>query len=271
MKKLPVSVGILSFKAPQTIDATLKQYGDFLSRVAEAKVFFQAFSETDALIAQKHRVDYLGRPDNVGIQGGMRWVAENLSQDVILYLENDCRLTTDVDAAVAYLDNMLARIQSAEIDIMRLRSRWNPGEQFSDVAKYTKIHKPRKIHPDFQEHHKIAKTSPVLKYLRPFKARKLAARALYIEENPEQVCPALRKAGDIYIGDSCALNWTNQSIMMRRQLFLDLLDYADAHPSSRTVGGMQDMEKPLNCRWWRRQHFRIGVGDGIFTHHRLDR
>jgi hypothetical protein len=85
MKKLPISAGILSFKAPQTIDATLAQYGDFLRHFEEAKVFFQAFSETDREIARKHHIDYSGRTDNVGIQNGMRWVAENLKASCILY------------------------------------------------------------------------------------------------------------------------------------------------------------------------------------------
>jgi hypothetical protein len=172
---------------------------------------------------------------------------------------------------VAELEKNLELIETGKIDIMRLRSRWNPGDPFQDVCKYSKIHKPREIHPDFKEHHKIAKTSPIAKYLNPWKARKLASRALYIEKNPEQICPELHKEGDMYIGDSSVLNWTNNPVLMRRQLFLSLLDYADAHPSSRTVHGFQDLEKPLNCRWWRRQHFRIGVGEGIFTHNRLDR
>lgn len=41
------------------------------------------------------------------------------------------------------------------------------------------------------------------------------------------------------------------------------------HPSRRTSNGFQSPETPLNCPWWRRQRFRIGVGRGLFTHRRL--
>lgn len=272
MKKLPVSVGILSYKAHKTIDKTLEQYGDFLSYFEEAKVFFQCFSEQDKEIAEKYRIAYEGRPDNVGIQGGMRWVAENLKCDYILYLENDIQLLTDIPTALVEIEKAMNLMANGQAEVVRLRSRFQPGEQFCDVEKYTRIFKPVSIHPDFQEFFKIKKTNPVLKYLRPMKARKLLARSLYIEKYPEQLFPKyIRKEGDFYFADSSSLNWTNNAIITKKDFLLKLLDYADAHPSSRTVGGMQDFEKPLNCRWWRKQRFNIAISEGIFTHQRLDR
>ena len=101
----------------------------------------------------------------------------------------------------------------------------------------------------------------------------MMGRGLYIEKWPERLFPKyIWKTGDgMYIVDSKVINWTNQSILTTKRFFLQMLDYADQHPRSRTVNGFQDMEKPLNCRWWRRQHFKIGVSDGLFTHQRLDR
>ena len=273
--KLQISVGILSFKAPRTIDATLTQYGDFLNHFAEAWVFFQEFSDADRAIAQKHGIGYVGRFNNIGIQGGIRWVVENLKSEYVLFLENYFQLSCGMGEALEAIGQALALLQSRDIDIMRLRSRFRPGEPFNDVEKYTRIHKPKSIHPDFKDFHKIQKTSRFAKYIHPYKARKLSARALYIEEFPEQVSPFVRKGENksegIYIVDSEGLPWTNNPVLTTRALFLKLLDYADAHPSSRTVGSMQDFEKPLNCRWWRKKHFKIGVGEGIFTHNRLDR
>jgi hypothetical protein len=34
--------------------------------------------------------------------------------------------------------------------------------------------------------------------------------------------------------------------------------------------GFQSPERPLNCRWWRNQHFKIGQGKGLSTHRRMD-
>ncbi len=272
MQKLPVSVGILSYKAHKTIDHTLTQYGDFLTHFEEAKVFFQCVSEADQRIAEKHKIAWQGRPDNIGIQSGMRWVVENLNGEYILYMENDFQLLYDVKTAVREIEKALDLVRTGRADIVRLRSRFNAGEPFNDVRKYTHLFKPVAIHPDFRDFHKIQKTMPMLKYLRPGKARRLAARALYLEKEPEKLFPKIiKKDGDFYFVDSAYLNWTNNPTIVRKDLFLKLLDYADAHPSHRTVNGMQDLEKPLNCRWWQEQHLTIAIGNGIFIHNRLDR
>ena len=48
------------------------------------------------------------------------------------------------------------------------------------------------------------------------------------------------------------------------------MPFVRANPSKRTSNGFQSPERPLNCGWWRKQEFRIGVGRGVFTHKRLD-
>lgn len=271
MKKLPISVGILSFKAYKTIDTTLTQYADFLDHFDEAQLFFQTFCQKDKDIAEKHNIRYIYRNDNIGIQNGIKWIIENLKSGYILYLENDFHLLYDVDYCVDTIEKSLKLIQDGKIDMMRLRSRFVAGEPFQDIVKYTKMFVPQHIHPDFKDFDKIQKTNCLLRYLRPFKARKISTRSLYIEEYPEQICNKIEKADWYYKVDSSVLNWTNNPTLISKELFLKLLKYADEHPSSRTVYGFQDLEKPLNCHWWRKQHFKIGVCDGIFTHCRLDR
>ena len=271
MKKLPISRGILSFKAYKTIDKTLTQYNDFLDYFEEAKLFFQTFCDVDKSIAEKHNIDYEYREDNIGIQSGIRWVVENLKSEYVLYLENDFHLLYDISYSLNILEKSLGLLENGELDMMRLRSRYDAGEPFEDVKKYTKIFKPQQIHKDFKDFNKIQKANPFLKYLRPLKAEKISARSLYIEQFPEKICKKIVKKDDCYVVDSSVLNWTNNPTLISKKLFLKLLDYADAHPSSRTVYGFQDLEKPLNCRWWRKQHFKIGVCNGIFKHCRLDR
>jgi hypothetical protein len=278
---IPVSVGILSFKAHRTIAATLESYAQhhFLDLFTEVKLFFQCVSEDDIQIAHKYHLAWCERRDNIGIQNGMRWVVENLKGDYILYLENDCPLVVDVATAKAEINSAVRLLATGQIDMMRLRSRFTPGEQFSDVYKYTKAYTPNEIDDRFAETDevRILQRSPMLRYLKrllhPSYAVLMIGRSVYIEKHPEQLFPdRIRKTKDgIFIVDSAVMNWTNQSILTTKRFFLQMLDYADRHPRSRTVNGLQDMEKPLNCRWWRKQHFKIGVSDGIFTHHRLDR
>ena len=273
MNKLPISVGILSFKAYKTIENTLQQYSDmnFFSIFQEAKVFFQTFCEKDKEIAEKFNIDYEKREDNIGIQGGVEWIIKTLKSDYVLFLENDFHLLYDLNKTFTILEKSLKLIQSGKIDMMRLRSRFIVGEQFEDVRKYTRYFKPQKIHPNFIDFEKIHRTIPFLKYLRPLKAKRMSVRSLFIEQYPENICNQIKREDDYFTVDSSVLNWTNAPTLISRELFLKLIDYANKHPSSRTVYGFQDLEKPLNCRWWRKQHFKIGVGDGILTHNRLDR
>ena len=280
-EQVPVSVGILSYKAPKTIDATLQAYQQkrFLKLFPEVKLFFQCASEDDIEISRKYNLECMGRPDNIGIQNGMRWVVENLKSDYVLYLENDCPLVVDRATAKREINRAVSHLASGQIDVMRLRSRFTPGEQFADVRKYTTVYTPAEIDPRFEETQevRIVPRASGLRFLKrmfyPSYALRMIGRSLYIEEHPEKRFPRyIKKTADgMYIVDSQVINWTNQSILTTKKFFLEMLDYADAHPCRRTVNGMQDMEKPLNCRWWRKQHFNVGVSDGLFTHQRLDR
>ncbi|MBL0378472.1 MAG: hypothetical protein JKP90_02185 [Desulfofustis sp. PB-SRB1] len=102
---------------------------------------------------------------------------------------------------------------------------------------------------------------------------RLKGRAVYVEQAAETLFPeVIQKTADgIWIIDSSCADWTNQSVLCRRTFFTDILmPYVDAHPSSRTSNGFQSPERPLNCRWWRNRHFKIGQGKGLFTHRRVD-
>lgn len=271
-EKLQIGAGILSWKAPKTVAHTLGQYGDFPSRLAEFRIFFQECSDADVAAAERAGIPWTGRPENVGIQRGMRWVVENLTSDYVLYLENDFHLLVDPEEAVRELRRALDWLESGAVDIVRLRSRFDPGEPCGDPDKYSSIYRPADVDPRFIHPERLKSGNAWIRLFRPFKCRRIAARGAYVERAPEKLFPKVftRDATGL-VTTSAYLNWTNNPVLIRRKLFLEIADYADAHPSRRTVGGHQDFEKPLNCRWWRTRGLKIGLPDGIFTHQRLDR
>lgn len=270
--RLAIGAGILSWRAPRTVANTLTQYGDFPSYFAEFRLFFQECTEADRRVARQFGIDFAERPTNIGIQDGMRWVVESLKSDYILYLENDFNLIVPPEAAVRELAKAKAWIESRRVDIVRLRSLFNPGSPCTDPHKYSVFFRPTDVDPRCQFRVHLKTGNPLLRLFRPFKARRIASRAAYVERAPEKVFPRIfRREPEGLVTTSQYLNWTNNPVLIRRDLFLRIADYADAHPSKRTVGGFQDFEKPLNCHWWRAQKFRIGLPDGIFTHNRLDR
>lgn len=269
---LDISAGILSWRAPKTLSNTLRQYRDFPSRLSEFKLFFQECSDEDRAVAERYGIPSVGRKTNIGIQNGIRWVVESLTSRYVIFLENDFNLTVSPESAVEELEKAKRWIESGKVDLVRLRSLFNPGEPCADPEKYSKVFKPVEVDPRFLSPSRLKTGNPLVRLFRPFKCRRIAARGAYVERYPEKVFPRVFSRDETgLVTDSRYLNWTNNPVLISRELFLRIIDHADAHPSSRTVGGFQDLEKPLNCRWWRAQRIRIGLIDGIFTHNRLDR
>jgi hypothetical protein len=232
--KPSLGLSILSWRSWNTLDASLKSHRDagLFEHFDKSLIFFQDLCDKDKRLADRYGLEFTGGP-NCGIGEGMRRAARLLGTDYVLFLENDCPTIATPKEVQRELALAADYLERGLIDIMRLRSRLFPGEGFCDP----------------------------MKYLRYYPARQ-----------PEQAVDSIRKTEDgIWISDSSCTDWTNQSVMMKRTLFLDvLMPYVDAHPSGLELHGFQEPERPLNCRWWRKQRFKIGQGAGIFSHNRFD-
>lgn len=269
-----VGVGILSWKSHKTLEKSLQSYEeiglkDFFD---EVKIIFQEISEDDKKLAEKYGYDYVGIEKNVGIQEGHVLICENLKTDYVLVLENDNPVVENRETVYRRLLLALELLENNTIDIMRLRHRWNFGEGFG-LGKYLNFFNIKQLH---QKYNYLKPKNNLIKYLkkflRPDKAQRLAGYSLYCEEFPDRLFPKyIDKLDDeLYAVSSNIMTWTNQSVLLKRELYKQLLEYANEHPSSRNANGFQDLEKPLNCKWWRKQAYKIGVGEGVFSHNRFD-
>ena len=72
MSKLPISVGILSWKAPQTLVDTLTTYfaREFLHNVNDVCILFNEVSDEDIQVAKHFGIPYLPYKENIGIGKG---------------------------------------------------------------------------------------------------------------------------------------------------------------------------------------------------------
>ena len=260
---------LMSWRSHKTLEATLETYKaqNLFSYFDEVIVLFQEVSIADLEIAEKYNLRYITTDKNIGIHGGMRLLAESATSDYILFLENDCPLIEEGKEIKSQLSLSISRLSKGEVDIYRMRSRWQPGEKFDTIEKYKEYHK---LPNEKFNLHKFLR-----KLIRPGKYKKLIGTSPYVHETPQGFLynRFIKKMpeGD-FIVDSAVLPWTNQSVIVNRKLFLDvILSYVGANPSRRTVCGFQDVEKSLNSKWWKNQHFKIGIGKGLFTHKRLDR
>lgn len=274
--KPSLGLSILSWRSWNTLDASLKSHRDagLFEHFDKSLIFFQDLCDKDKRLADRYGLEFTGGP-NCGIGEGMRRAARLLGTDYVLFLENDCptiatpkEVQRELALAADYLERGL-------IDIMRLRSRLFPGEGFCDPMKYLRYYPARQPEQavDFKKYITPAWKRWLRWIFKPYNIHLMMGRSIYLEQYPERLFPdAIRKTEDgIWISDSSCTDWTNQSVMMKRTLFLDvLMPYVDAHPSGLELHGFQEPERPLNCRWWRKQRFKIGQGAGIFSHNRFD-
>ena len=255
-----LSVGVLSYRAPETLARTMESYrrGGIASCADECCVFFNAMTEADSELCARYGWRCAGSPANLGLLGGMDALARTMTGDFLLMLQNDCPLVADSSFTRSYLAEAVDLLSSGKADIVRCRSRTFPGQGFADAKKFARYYG--------------AGWQPALRRLfRPEKARRMIGRAPYAIPDSERRFPAyIKRQGGFLVIDSSVINFTDQPFLISRPLMLDLLDWAKAHPKRRTLNGFQVLELNLNSPWWREQHFKVAVGEGLFTHARLD-
>jgi hypothetical protein len=227
----------------------------------------------DKAVAEEAGVRYTGTPENLGIYGGFRAIAERAKNPYVLILEND--VVPLPGAAVRdCLGSCVSDMIEHRIKSFSLRSRREPGEG----APYTKYIKTfgllEPVGPSLAAR-RAAPLSKLRMFLEHGGINKFRAASLFCERTPETVqSHAVRKlpSGN-YLTDSRYRSWSNQAVLVERQYFLDVVcRRVDEHPDPRLVNGHQDIERALNRKWWRRRRDRMGhAAEGIFTHRRLDR
>lgn len=273
-KRITIGLAILSWKASATIQHTLATYTaqpNFLPFFDKATAYFQEISEQDKKVAEQAGIPFTGNDKNTGIIGGFEAALRAVDTDYVVMLENDCPLIESAESAMAQLTSAVQEMDALNIAVCRFRHREHFGEGFVDGVKLRQFHTP--AGEPAQTSEKFSRF--VWRMLRPMKASQMQGRAVYFEKNPELSFPRAwkRTAAGHFLSSSWYLNWTNQSILVNRKWCLEvMLPWVKAHPSRRRVNGFLDIEKELNCFWWRRQHIPIMVAEpGLFTHKRLDR
>lgn len=269
-------LGILSWNDTLSLRGALTSYRDagLFELFGEVLICFQEVSAEDKALAEEFGVPFLGSETNEGIYGGFKKLAEAMTSEHILLVENDCPLIEPIDEAKRQITAALADLQAGRADQYRFRHRWKPGQRFQLASKFRRFYRPQDDATTPSSTRPIV--SPGLASLfRPLKKRRLRGGAVYVERHPDRLFPDVISLTDEnnFIVDSSVLNWTNQSIMVNRRFYLDIiLRRVETHPSSKPLHGFQDIERALRSRWWKKRHFKIGVSNpGLFTHRRLFR
>ena len=256
-------MGILSWRGTASLEHALSTYAKagLYELFDERAIILPEPDEAVKSVASAHPLDVHEFPQNLGIAGGMQAVAESLSTDYILFLENDCPLIEPIHEAKAQLALSVKALEADDCRMVRLRNRRDPGELFNTLPKYK-----RYWDDNF--------TAKLRRTLRPSKARRLCGTAVYANARPHERHPKFIKkySDDAYIASPKVMPWTNQSILMKRRDFLDvIIPYVNAQPLTRAINGFHNVEIELNrSKFWTESNFEILCPKGLFTHKRLN-
>ena len=268
MSASKLGLGVLSWHGYETLAASLKTYpGDrFLDLFDERVIFYPEITDEGRDLAARFAFEAKGQPGNKGIMDGFRGLANAMKSDTVVLVENDCPLIESCDEANLQITKARQLIEDERAQVVRMRSRREPGEAFDTADKYKAMY-PVASAPAIE--HTKAK---LLRLIRPGKAKKLIGTSVYVEADPVQKFPKHIQdvGGGFYLVPTSVITWTNQSIMIDRRFFLEkIIARSESVDGRRTVNGFKNLEIELNDNWWRTRPWTVAVAPGLFTHRRL--
>ena len=260
-----IGLGVLSWRGHRSLDAAMSTYqlADFFSLFDECMIFLPDPDEDVQKIAAKYPLRVETSPNNLGILVGMEEIAKRLDTDYIFFTENDCPLLESRTEAERQIHKSLELLTANKAIMARMRHTKNYGETFNIIDKYRRYFP----NPD-------TLSAKLRRLSRPGKARRLSGAAIYGETNPAQKFPKdITDAGDaFYLVDTAVMPWTNQSIIIERDFFLNtIIPYCKSVPLVRGINGYRSIEIELNqSKFWTKSGWKIACGRGLLTHQRVN-
>lgn len=237
-----MTIGILSWKARETLINTLESYKRFGLNDEEKIIYFQEIEEEDKEIARRYGYRYLGNDKNIGIAGGFSELVQSATGEFFLFLENDWQL---IEYPWLQLNASKALIKNQEASLVRLRHRAIPGaplwsRQFKGDELNHKEYILESVHwtepgVDFPDYVKLKNVQ--LDY----------GIGIFLDQY-------------FSITTSQYANWTNNPYIAETRWLQDYI-------LPRVSG---DIERDLQY-WWSGQYFAVAHAQGLFTHNRIDR
>jgi hypothetical protein len=238
MKKLPISIGILSWHSGQTLIDTLFSYhqNGLFKIVNDITILFQEITDEDKQIADHFSLSYIGLNENIGIGKAFIKLTENAQTENILLLEHDWKLIENLGTTYNRLNSGLDLLNN-KYDCIRYRHKSNPG-----YPHFSFRHKGNELNYYDDE---LECTSPHL------------LDSLHWLDPSESFPDKIQKKNEYFITTSRWGNWTNNPCLYKKEFYLDIV--------SKFAGEGIALEGNIS-KWWAQQTFKVAHGEGLFTH-----
>lgn len=238
MDKLPISIGILSWRSGQVLVDTLTTYynNGLFDMVDDITILFQEFNEQDYQISKHFGLNVIGMNSNIGIGRAFIKLTENAKEEYVLVLEHDWNLIEDAETTYNRLKRSYQAIEMG-MDVVRLRHRKNPGN-----PHFSFKHKGKELTYYDDE---IGCTSPHL------------LDSVHWCEPDVEFSEYIKKSEDMFWTTSRYGNWTNNPCLYRKQFYLDTV---------KPFAGEGIALEGNISKWWAQQQFKVGHNEGLFMH-----
>ena len=238
MEKLPISIGILSWKSGQTLVNSLTTYFErnFLHQVNDVCILFQEVSEQDKQIANHFGIPYIGLEKNIGIGQGFIRLTEQAQTDNVLILEHDWKLIEDTETTIDRLKSGIELLDSG-FSAIRYRHRKDPGH-----PHFSFKYQGREL--DYYDK-EIECTSPHL------------LDSVHWCNPNESFSDLIKKEGEYFTTTSRYGNWTNNPTLYKKEFYLNTVD--------KFAGEGIALEGNIS-KWWAKQTYKVAHGEGLFKH-----
>lgn len=134
IKKNNTTIGILSWKAYDTLENTLNSYKiNNLYNNVDSIIYFQEFSDMDEEIANEYNIPYIYSDENTGIIGGFIDLVKNTKTKYFIFAENDFELVHDEKETIDILSDTINLLDNYDVQIVKLRDRKNYGEPLYSI------------------------------------------------------------------------------------------------------------------------------------------
>lgn len=246
--KLPISIGILSWKSNQTLRNTLESYkrNGLFDVVNDVTIFFQECSNDDISIANEYGIPFIAFEENIGIGRAFIKLSQVSRTDNVLLLEHDWELIEDKKTT---FDRLLSGIKflNSGYDCIRYRNRKNPG-----YPLFTK---------NVYEGNELNYYDEILDCTSPH----LIECCHWIDDLEKVFPDKITKQNDHYVASGRWANFTNNPCMYKKKFYLNNIQPFENKGS--LYGGL---ESEFGY-WWVRQDFKVAWGEGLFKHNDIEK
>jgi hypothetical protein len=257
-----ITLGILCWKAFKTVENTLKSYKENgLLEIVNPVIYFQErTAECDAIAAKYGITDIMGTNENTGILQAFIDLIEHSKTPYFIFAECDFELIHAPGETKEILEECIKLITEHKVDLVRLRDRKKPGEPLGarDFVPGT--------HEELQSSEYKANQGF------PYKAE-----SVHFFDKPDEKFPGVFTVVDYkhkwYICDSAHQTWSNNIFIATtaflKEKVLPLLKQRPVDANGKNSDNkFAKLEHYLIANL---KDYKIGAGDGLFTHNRLDR